>query len=167
MAHRGATIREKSWVELPAASSSVSASGTFIVSGILDFIGPGTLLRFRCNDILITMDATKQAADTIRLTFGLGIVSTDAAAAGAASMPDPLSDTDYPWIWYGDYIVRSEVAAATEALGSSVIRFSADSKAMRRVKPLQSLLWVMQASGAAGVPTTLVDVGTTRVLLGN
>jgi hypothetical protein len=164
--YRGPTIREKSWVGLPRSITSLSTNATFL-GGVLDFIGPGTLLRFRCNDILMTFNATQQVDDDINLTLGLGIVSTDAAALGATAMPDPLGEPDYPWVWWGNYTLRSQLSSGVNGLGSSVIRIEADSKAMRRVKPQQSLVWIIEASGASGAPVTVVDIGETRVLLGN
>jgi len=163
---RGPTIREKSWIPLPRTITSFSADAVFL-GGVLDFVGPGTLLRFRCNDILLTFDATQQVDDDINITLGLGIVSTDAAAIGASAMPNPVEQIDYPWVWWGNYTLRSQLAAGVNALGSSVVRFAADSKAMRRVKPSQSLVWVIQSSGASGGPATVVDIGVTRVLIGN
>ena len=130
-------------------------------------MGPGTLLRFRCNDLLISFDPTEDAADRMVVTLGLGIVSTDAANLGFTAMPDPATEVDYPWIWWGQYVLRSHQAVAHNQLGTSVVRTSVDSKAMRRVKPNQSLVWIAEFTDQAGAPVTLIDIAATRVLIGN
>ncbi len=163
---RGPTIRQKAWATVPRSILTTATNET-IIGGVLDFIGAGTILRVRCNDILMSFDGAQQAGDDINLTLGLGVVSTDAAVLGATAMPDPLAENDYPWLWWGNYTLRSTAAAAFNQLGTSVLRLEVDSKAMRKVKPKQSLVWVMEASGAFGAPATTVDISETRVLLGD
>ena len=112
------------------------------------------------------MDATMQVGDTIAFAFGLGIVSTDAFTAGAASFPDPFGDVDYPWLWHGTMFLRSELAAGVNAWGMSAQRLEVDTKAMRRFKPSESLGWIVESATVAGAPATEVTVGFTRVLIG-
>ncbi len=166
MARRGRVIDLKQWSSMTGASQSISSAGTRLASGVLAFLEPGTILRCRTPDILMMFDATQQIGDTINLTFGLALVSADAAAAGATSMPDPGSEPEFPWLWWGDFFLRSELAAGEQDLGSAVVRRSADTKAMRRFKPGQALVWVVEATAVAGAPVTLIDVCRTRVLIG-
>ena len=112
------------------------------------------------------MDPTKQVADTIGITWGLGIVSTDAATLGATALPDPAGDSDFPWLWWGDMFLRSHNAGHEEAWGLSAQKLEVDTKAMRRVKPSESLIWVVETSTIAGAPNTFLDFGVTRVLVG-
>ncbi len=166
MARRGRVIDFKEWRLLAGATQTFSTVGTRVASAVLAFTAPATILRIRCHDILLMLDSTQQVGDTIILTLGLGIVSSDAAALGATALPDPGAEAEYPWLWWGQSVLRSEVAAGVNDRGSSMYRFGVDSKAMRRVKPGQSLLWVIEASGLAGAPVTLIDVCSTRVLVG-
>ena len=41
-----------------------------------------------------------------------------------------------------------------------------DTKAMRKVKPRETLVWVLQTSDVNGAPVTLVENQETRVLFG-
>ena len=157
----------KAWSKVTFTEQVISADGTFI-SAITSFIDAATLLRFR-GYIQAIMDSTVQVGDRIVLTFGLGIVSTDAATVGATAVPDPGSDPDYPWLWWGEMNLESEwvrTSATDGAWGPSAQRIEVDSKAMRRVKPKESLLWVVQASSTVGAPVTLVTMGSTRFLIG-
>ncbi len=100
----------------------------------------------------------------MRLIFGLGIISFSAFAA--AGTPDPGTDDDYPWLWWGEHRLESFEAAAQSAYGYTVAMTVVDTKAMRKVKPGESLFWVCQSASAAGAPVTLIDFGQTRVLIG-
>ena len=161
---RGRTIDYKVWLAIPSSNATVSTNTT-TGGGSLAFSGPGTILRCR-GFVQAHFDATVQVGDILGLTFALGIVSTDAATVGATVLPDPTADADYPWLWWGDMILRSELAAGPGAWGISAQRLEVDTKAMRRFKPNESLIWVMQSSIASGAPATEVSFGQTRVLIG-
>ncbi len=142
MARRGRTIDYKEWREVPSATQDISADGTF-GNGILNFTAPGTILRCRAF-VQAHFDSTVQTGDQIKLTFGLGIVSADAAALGPTAMPDPLGDIEYPWLWWGAMFLASEQAAPSNGgWGPQAQRIEVDTKAMRRFKPEEALTWVI------------------------
>ena len=163
---RGRTIDFKEWRLLAGASQSISTDGTRLGSAVLGFDAPGTILRVRTPDILFSFDQTQQVGDSMILGLGLALMSSDAVAAGATAFPDPATEFEYPWLWWGQWQLRSTVAAGINNLGTSVIRTSADTKAMRRFKPSMSLLWVVEATGTTGAVVTSIDVGSSRVLIG-
>ena len=142
----------------------MTASGTSI-GGILTFAEPATILRCRgfCQ---ASFDATMQVGDSIDVTWGLGIVSADAAAVGASAVPDPETDPEYPWLWWDSMQLRSNLAAGVNAWGLSAQRIDIDTKAMRWVKPQQALLLVAQIGTIAGAPVTDLEFGNIRVLVG-
>ncbi len=160
----GRVIDFKSWTSILTDVSTVTASGTTAGAGF-SVGSTSTILRIR-GYVQAMFDSTVQVGDLILLTFGLGVVSADAFAAGAASLPDPSGDPDYPWLWWGQMELRSEVAAGPTSWGPSAQRLEVDSKAMRRLQQAQTLAWVIQATEAAGAPTTLIRIGQTRVLVG-
>ena len=168
MRHRrgGKTVDYKAWIGHTGAEASFSTDAVFAASGSLSFTGLGTILRAHYPDLLVHLDSTKQVGDNIVITLGLGIISTDAAAQGANSFPDPVGSVDYPWLMWDQFSLDSEVAAGEEAIGASVVRRSYDVKAMRRVKPGETLIWVGQRSGASGAPVTLFKMSLGRVLIG-
>ncbi len=163
---RGRVIDFKAWTGLPGASQSFATDGTRLAGGSIAFTAPATILRIRVPSVLCFFDNTKQAGDSIDLAFGIGIVSTDAFTLGATAMPDPGGEPEYPWMWWTQLSLFSDAAVSFEGTGISVVRFSVDSKAMRRVAPGQSLVPIVQASGATGAPTTFVRWGNGRVLIG-
>ena len=112
------------------------------------------------------MDQSKQVGDRIRLTFGLGIVSTDAATLGSTAVPDPGGEPDYPWLWWGTMDLLSYLAVGNESWGTSRQIVDVDTKAMRRFKPGQSLIWIVEAASVSGAPVTDVIFHQTRVLIG-
>ena len=99
--------------------------------------------------------------------FGLALLSTDAVTLGATAVPDPSAEPEYPWIWYGQ---ASMFAMTTLALGGNATAFSElltiDSKAMRKVKPGETLTIVGQYVNVSGNPAMRVASGQTRVLIG-
>jgi len=167
MAHRrGKTIDFKQWQALPGLVTTVAAAQTFLGSGALNFLQPGTILRVHCPNLLVMFDATKQVGDEISVSMGLGVFATDAVAAGAASMPDPANEPEFPWMMWDQFALKAELAAGEEALGSSVIRRSYDIKSMRKIRPGQTLTWVVQTGTVTGAPQTLYHMNTNRVLFG-
>jgi len=166
MASRGRTVDYKRWDSLLALRQAFATVGTRFASGSIPFTESATILRCRLTDCLVFLDNTQQAGDQMSVIFGLGIVSTDAFVAGAGSVPDPGGEPEYPWLWWGRYSLEGDVAASSPGLGTNVVRFSADTKAMRRIRPGQSLVWIVEASAVAGAPNTIVSMGQTRVLIG-
>ncbi len=165
MARRpGKTIDFKQWRSIASTNFTGSVNAVF-VGPRMDFVDPATILRAR-SKYMVLFDPTKQVADQMTVTLALGVVSTDAAGLGSTAMPDPVSDSDYPWLWWGTTVLESQIAAGEDAFGSTVQLVEVDTKAMRRVKPKQSLVWVAEMSGAAGAPVTKVFMHQTRVLVG-
>ncbi len=145
----------KEWDGIPGISAAAAAVGTSL-GGTLTFLRAQTLLRIRTN-IYCSMDATQQIGDTMGITFGLGIFSTDAVTAGAGSVPDPSAEAEYPWIWWHDMFLRSEVAAAQDQWGTSSQFVQVDSKAMRKVKAAAAA-----AAEIPGIPSHSLNVPTLR-----
>ena len=164
MARRGKTIDYKEWRLLLGLTTTVAANAIVGVQR-LEFSAPGTVLRLRMSSGLLALDASQQVSDAIVISVGYAIIFTDAATVGA-DVPDSASEFEYPWLWLGQWCLRTFIAAGVNTEGSSVVRISADSKAMRRIKPGQSLVQIVEATGAAGAPTTNIDLASTRVLVG-
>ncbi len=174
MAFRRGTLRParkidyKQWTFMPAAATSVTADSTFLDAGFVSFLAPATILRCR-GSIQVNFDQTVQAGDEMGLTFGLGIFSTDAINLGSTAMPDPGGEPDFPWLWWYDLWLHTDIAGGTalgNAWGQAVQRVNIDTKAMRKVKPGQGLALVVQATGSVGAPVVDVDFQRVRVLLG-
>jgi len=162
----GRVLDMKQWGSLISSRTEQSTQGLSLLAS-LAFAEPATILRLR-GFVQAGFDETVQAGDTMHLQFGIGVVSTDAATAGSGSMPDPEGDPEYPWLWWGGIELEAFEASATagQVLGSGFWRLEIDSKAMRRVKPGQSLVILADRLGVAGAPVVVIHSGTIRVLIG-
>jgi len=165
MARRGKVLDKFEWTGAEFVRQAVSTATT-VLGGSLSTLVPFTMVRMR-GYVQAHFDATKQLDDRIVLTFGFGLFSTDAVTLGATALPDPSDEKEFPWLWWNQMALESEISAAGEGTwGMNAQRIDVDSKAMRKVKPGQSLAWVVQATDLAGAPVTLVTTGATRILIG-
>ncbi len=165
----GKKIDFKQWSSIPGLILS-SAAGGLLQGGSLAFLAPATILRCR-GYVQAMFDETAQPGDQAVLTYGLGIVSSDAFAAGAASMPDPAGEPEYPWLWWGEIFLESRWATGAgnpqpAGWGPDRMRLDVDTKAMRKVKPGESLMWAIEVVSVAGGPQIEHRIGQTRVLIG-
>ncbi len=161
----GKKIDFKEWTSLPSIIVAVSTDTT-IIFGSIGFTFPATILRCR-GYVQAAFDASGlSVGDRMRLIFGLGLVSTDAFTAGAASVPDPAEEPGYPWLWYGMMQLAAESTTLSDTWGPQAQRLEVDTKAMRKVKPNETLVMVVQSTAAAGAPGVNVDIPNIRILFG-
>ncbi len=166
MAHsRSNTPRQrKSWTGAGVNQNAFTASGTVKMGGV-DFDEPGTVLRC-LGQIVVSAVPTLVEDDQAVMFFGLAVVSTDASDAGSGSMPDPGVEFDFPWLWWKSSGIL--VTAATADVGSQVSgeRINFDSRAMRKVKPRESLVIIAQYVDLVGTSPITVGISGMRVLVG-
>ena len=160
----GRTIDFKQWAVAPSGLNALSGDQTFFI-GSLAFSFPATILRVR-GFVWAAMDQTKQLGDLAEVTWGLAVLSTDAVTAGVGSVPDPAGDADFPWMWWGSMQLDSFVSAAEEVWGTTAQRQEVDTKAMRKIKPNESVLMIGQIGGSVGAPVIDVAIGKMRMLIG-
>ncbi len=162
---QGRTIDFKSWTPIASFSAQTNSETTTAGNGF-SVGSTSTILRTRGFVQASMNDSGKAVDDNVLVTFGLGIVSSDAFAVGASALPDPAIDANYPWIWWGEMFLESQSTTNAEGWGISAQRVDVDSKAMRRIQQSQTLAWVIQTSSSAGAPVIDLAIGTTRVLVG-
>jgi len=91
--------------------------------------------------------------------YGLGVVSDEAFVAGAASIPRPFDDDDWTgWMVHGYWSEHLEFQGAQSEM--IVESRPIDSKAMRKIRPNETLVWV--AESRAGNVTVQIPA---RVLM--
>ena len=157
----GRTIDYKQWSFIPAIELSSAAAAT-ISGASLAFEEPATILRCR-GELVVALDGVAAGASN-GVTFGLGIVSTDAATLGATALPDPGAEPNFPWLWWHDAELISNAVEANEQSDiTSAVRVPIDTKAMRKMKPGESLIMVVQTDSAITVDILLSRI---RVLIG-
>ncbi len=125
------------------------ASGT-IGPIFASFSVAGTLVRIR-GKVGATLN-TAAVGEHVMLLLGLTVISNDAAAAGV--VPEILNDVnaidDGNWVWQGAIYLSSgdEGAVVSDMLMGSI---DIDTKAMRRFKASDALVFVAQAPPLLGV----------------
>jgi len=113
-----------------------------------------TLIRTRGTGS-VKMDPAAADASGV-LAIGLGIYSSDAFTAGAASLPSPLTDLDYDWVWHSLFSLGPSTAVVVADEESSIMlcrSFEIDSKAMRILKPSQTMGFSIEATVYTGANT--------------
>ena len=139
-----------------ASARSLGDSQTFQA-----FEEPATLLRVRGTG---SVQMVPGAANDVKLVgLGLIIVSDQAAAAGAASCPSPLDDPEDDWLWHNIWMLRSQTGTIAEASLTQVYQYAVDSKAMRKIRGNESLVFVADGDNVSGTPTA--DIAATYRLL--
>ena len=163
------TVDFKQWSLVAGLITEQSTAATGIGGG-LSFEIPATILRLRgMGEVMVAFDETRQVGDRIVVTYALGVIATDLFENPATDvLPDPADEPEYPWLYIGQAQLECFVADGDGALGASVYRAALplDSKAMRKVKPRQTLCWIVQRGGLAGAPVTLISIPPVRVLVG-
>ena len=160
--------RRKSWSAIPSQVTNLTAASTTIVSGALPFTQLGdTVLRCQLDVLLqFTPGATFAVGDTVFLTCGLGIVTSDAFSAGSGSMPDPAGEAGFPWLYWRQICLQTgEGTSVISRSGTQIYRGRWDTKAMRKMTTGSSLVWICQYDDVIGAPDVTVNFGITRVLL--
>ena len=156
----------KAWLAIPSAQLPHTSNSTSL-GGALNFTAPGTVLRM-LGEYLITNTGAITAGDSAKMAVAIGVVSTDAFTAGQASVPDPLEEPEYPWLYWADHTMFYPGAGApldtSNPAGS--LRKSFDIRSMRRMRPRETLCFIVQYADLAGTPPIQLDIGGTRVLIG-
>ena len=159
------TVAHKDWLNICSAGSSIDlASNTKALGAVgIAFSLPGTILRQR-GTLFLQLDAGAVDERAV-IAAGTILVSSAAFAAGVASVPGPASDSDNDWIWYSSAVISSlaEGAIQSDALFT---RIDMDSKAMRKVKPDDVMVLVLEVCTSIDQTGTFDFMYSMRQLVG-
>ena len=167
MAHARGNRMRKGWLPIPAFITGPTADGMTLGS-LVDFTGPGTILRM-LGSYIITATASVDAADCARIAVGIGLLSSDALAAGSASVPDPGSELEFPWLYWAEHSLRFSKAQSTTISGDSTgsaVRAAFDVRSMRKFKEREGLGFIIEYLDMTGAPPLTITASSTRVLVG-
>jgi len=161
------TRMTKTWSNVNIGGSANLASASTNILGLVSVVlQPETILR-AIGEVFVSIRTATTALDEAIITFGLGIVSADAASAGGTSMPDPADEPEYPWMWWHTHHFFSAFAVdgtGSDEFGVGMIRIPVLTKAMRKVKPQQAVVLLAQYEDIAGTPALRVG-GHVRCLV--
>lgn len=161
MAHSRARFQARSrrsrlWNQGPGGQTITSfASSTTSVLGLgQTSLGGVTIARVRGN-LELVLTAAAAAGDGFHVGFGIGISTADAfSVGGVTSLPNPLDDMDWGgWIYHTILDIHNVTATIADGSNVPVVRHVVDSKAMRKMKPNETIWGSMQVieDGTSGL----------------
>ncbi len=156
---------EKDWSSISASNVDMTADGT-TAGGSIGFANSATILRIMGDYVIFpTIGGTFAAGDQVLINVGLGVVSSDAFAVGGGSLPDPVSDPGYPWLYWRTHAFQ--IFDSTPNLQGDIenVRVAFETKAMRKVKAGQTLGWMVEYADIVGAPPFTFLCGQARILL--
>ncbi len=167
MARRRTLFQKKTahygWIGVTSSLAALSTTNTlfsFISSGV-----SATIRRIR--GAIAVQIAVGAGTDSLMVAFGLAVVSDTARAVGPASMPSPIADPAYPWYWHKFVPLVANGTAADGLNGQAQsMMVDIDAKAMRKIRPDQSIVLLGDGLQQSGTPTARISVGW-RVLFDN
>jgi len=124
--------------------TSVSASVAVLLgSGIITGFGEETLIRVRGLFDMFLVSSTSPG-DGFFGAIGIGLAPTSAFLAGAASLPQPISELGWDGWLFHHFVSIHEGSPDEAGSGSSQHRFEIDSKAMRIVNTDMTLFAMLE-----------------------
>ena len=146
------------WIGVGVGAENVSASEKVLSStlsaGAL-LLRPFTILR---THLLLQIRTDQQTAiESVEASFGQMVVTDTAAAIGVTAVPDPSGisgDPEADWfLWQAlsfSFFIDINGADGIGVDGSNGVRYSVDSKAMRKVGPDDNVVSVIANDTAFG-----------------
>ncbi len=153
----------KEWAIIPGGLLDFTADATQIGSSILN-LGPATVLRM-LGEYAIGPVTAPVTLETAELTVAIGVASSDAVALGASAMPDPADEPNYPWLYWAQHSLFFTTTNLDPAGETASVRHGFDVRSMRKIKPRESLVMVVQMTRVSGTPDLRIVLGSTRVLV--
>ena len=104
------------------------------ISGASGQAAEETIVRTRGGGRILLLSAGS-AGDGYQVGLGICIQTDQAIAAGAASVPGPITDLDWDgWLWHGIFFVQSATATFSDGVNAAgvSVHYVIDSKAMRK-----------------------------------
>ncbi len=152
----------KEWENIPSIQIDFTSTATAL-GGVIAMSAPRTVIRM-IGEYVIGPTSAPAALDVAKIAIAIGVVSSDAFAAGAGSVPDPAVEEEYPWLYWKEHMFFFPTNSADPSTAQGSVRVSFDIRSMRKLKPRESLAWVFQYVDINGVPPLTLDVASTRVL---
>ncbi len=163
---RSGGIHNKEWESVCIATTSLDiAAGTLLSFALFVADEAETLLRTR-GQIMAHFDPFA-INESVTLGVGLAMVSARAAAAGAGSLPRPISEGSYPWLWHGFLMCDSFGPTLTAIDYPLVHRLEVDSKAMRKVKEDEQMVLMFEVCDSNDLGGLVTLSGGFRALTGD
>ena len=150
--------RLSAWIASADQGFVAVAAGASVIEQSNPTLAATTIVRTRG---VVSVRPSAYAADAELVgAIGFGVVSDQAFAAGAASVPGPWTDPDWDgWFVWIPYSFNFEFIDATGTLLPGTVQIPLDSKAMRKVNFNETVVVVVESQAAA------IQVGVTFRML--
>jgi len=155
-AYRSSQRISPTWVYLQTASANITPATKVLIGGFVPSVLSieETILRTRI-ELFVKSDQSA-AVEFQQGAFGLYVVSDLAFAAGAASIPGPVTNgSDDGW-----FVHQTIVGASEDTLGGGQYgtRYTIDSKAMRKVPEGSTIAIMIENAGALAAFNFIVGI---------
>jgi len=160
----GGQRQKKEWSSIPAVEVTMTGAST-TAAAALGSTQALTVLRM-IGEYVINPTSAPVALDSAFIGVGIGVVSADAFAVGGGSMPDPLTDQGYPWLYWAVhpvFFMSNSTNPGNDVMGA---RVTIDIRSMRKLKPQEDLAMVVEYGNGTGNPPMTFVSGGIRVLIG-
>jgi len=144
-------VRQNLWLGINDTATVVAGSTSTLLTSLNAAalaLRPFTIVRTRLR-IFIESDQAA-ASELMHAAYGRMVVSDQAAAAGTASVPAPLTNTDAPWYVWEALFNKFLFGDATGFLEPSGTMIEVDSKAMRKVGNNEDVVSVIEMGTGDG-----------------
>ena len=158
--------RRKQWIGLPGIILDFNAAST-IAGGNLAFAESGSTILRMLGEYIIqpSVDTAHVADDAATIFVALAVLATDVVTAGSTVFPDPSGEEEYKWLYWASHPLYFGDSSLDPNSQAASVRHSFDVRTMRKVGARESLVMVIQYVNDQGLPSILVNVGNTRVLV--
>ena len=161
----GSIVAHKEWLAVSAKIDGLDIAVGIVGLGNLGIqhSSAATVLRLR-GSVFCELNAGA-VNERVLVSVGLIVVGSNAFQAGAGSVPSPATDSDADWMWFEQLSVSSleEGAVVNDALFD---RVKIDSKAMRKVKPDDVVVFVVEVAQSTDQTGTVDLMYMFRELVG-
>ena len=135
--------------QITATGSILWANGVVLVAS-----DAATIVRIR-GHALLYLDAATAGGDGFVGALGIGVVTSAAFVAGVASVPTPITESDWEgWMWHQFFQLRAggtidaSVAGDVDQVNSTsaAMQIDIDTKAMRKINSDETLMGVIEVT---------------------
>ncbi len=171
---RGAGRRRVEWVGTTSNDAVTLAANTTLAidlnkSAAIENLGSPTLVRTHSHLTIVCQAGV--ALDDVAVGVGIAIVNSQAAGT-AASLPSPITEIEFPWLFHATKGLRFFEAptAATDATqwapnGLSLWDLPIDSKSMRKLSAEEEIVLMVETANGAGTAGVQLSPFVVRLLL--
>ena len=160
--------RSKVWagaqIGLTQMAAGQVAFNTLESEADLESQGKPTIARIRGQILVQTDFSAEVPEDKCNVGFGIALLDARAVAAGAGSLPGPLTNIEFPWMWWHSSVIAVQTTVGLEQVLSNFDRIEVDGKAMRKAAPGHLLVLVAEVLAITGT-SDIEYFGALRILL--